>query len=122
MQERLQARTVIGVELHADAIRTLAGGRVPQLPTVDRQLATTLLACVLGGAVAVWGFERGALRRRLVLLALALAWLGLAVWLARHDVLLNIVGDLLTLGLAAVALRALQVMAARWQAFRRIAG
>ena len=120
VQDGLRARTVFGVELHADAIRTLATGRVPQLPTVDRQLATTLLACALGGAVAVWGFERGALRRRGVLLAIALAWLALAVWLARHDVLLNVVGDLFALGLGAVALRALQVMAARWQAFRRI--
>jgi CHASE2 domain-containing sensor protein len=121
VQDGLRARTVFGVELHADTIRTLASGRVPQLPTVDRQLATSLLACVLGGAVAVWGFERSALRRRLVLAAIALALLAGAWWLARHDVLLNVVGDLLTLSLAAVALRALQVMAARWQAFRRIA-
>jgi len=56
-----------------------------------------------------------------VLAAIALALLAGAWWLARHDVLLNVVGDLLALSLAAVALRALQVMAARWQAFRRIA-
>ena len=113
-------RTVYGVELQADAISTLAGGRVPQRPTADRQLLSTLAACALGGVVAVGWFQRPAWQRRLALLALALAWLALAVWLARRSVLLDVVTDLVALGLTATALRAVQVMARRFQAFRRI--
>lgn len=114
-------RTVFGVELQADAISTLAGGRVPQLPTADRQLMSTLAACAIGGVVAVGWFHRPAWQRRLALLALALAWLALAWWLARRAVLLNVVNELVALCLAAAALRAVQVMARRFQAFRRIA-
>ena len=113
-------RTVYGVELQADAISTLAGGRVPQRLTADRQLLSTLAACLLGGAVAVGGFQRPAWQRRLALLALALAWLALAVWLARRAVLLDVVTDLVALFLTAAALRAVQVLARRFQAFRRI--
>jgi peptidoglycan/LPS O-acetylase OafA/YrhL len=111
---------VFGVELHADAMRALAGARVPRLPTLDRQLATTLLACALGAGVAVWGFERRAWRRRGMLLLIAVAWLAAAWWLARHDVLSNIIIDIIALCLAAAAMRAVQVVAQRLRAFRRI--
>jgi CHASE2 domain-containing sensor protein len=114
-------RTVYGAELQADAIRTLAGGRVPQLPTADRQLLSTLAACALGASVAVGAFRRPAWQRRGALLAIALAWLALAWWLARGTVLLDVVTDLVALGLTATALHAVQVMARRFQAFRRIA-
>ena len=113
-------RTVYGVELQADAISTLAGGRVPQRLTADLELLSTLAACLLGGGVAVGGFHRPAWQRRLALLALALAWLALAVWLARRAVLLDVVTDLVALFLTAASLRAVQVMARRFQAFRRI--
>jgi CHASE2 domain-containing sensor protein len=116
----LQRRPAFGVELHADAVRTLAGARVPRWPTLDRQLATTALACALGAGVAVWGFERKAWQRRALLTALAAAWLAAAWWLARHDVLLDVVTDLVALGLAAVTVRAVQVVARRLRAFRRI--
>ncbi|MEO7850817.1 MAG: TIR domain-containing protein [Rubrivivax sp.] len=120
VQDGLRQRTVFGVELHADAMRALAGGRVPRLPTLDRQLASTLLACVLGAGVAVWGFERRAWRRRGVLFAVAAAWLAGAWWLARHDVLTNIFTDIAALCLAAAAMRAVQVVTQRLRAFRRI--
>jgi CHASE2 domain-containing sensor protein len=120
MPDGLRQRTLFGVELHADAMRALAGARVPRLPTLDRQLATTLVACALGAGIAVWGFERSAWRRRGVLLAVAAAWLAAAWWLARHDVLSNIFTDMAALCLAAAAMRALQVVAKRLRAFRRI--
>ncbi len=120
MPDGFRQRTLFGVELHADAMRALAAARVPRLPTLDRQLATTLLACALGAGVAVWGFERSTWRRRGVLFALAAVWLGVAWWLARHDVLTDIFIDLAALCLAAAAMRAVQVMAQRLRAFRRI--
>lgn len=117
----LRPRSVFGVELQADALRALAAARVPRLPTLDRQLATTLLACALGAAVAVWGFERAAWRRRLVLLAVAAAWTAAAWWLARHDLLSDLVTDLVTLALAAALIRAVQIVVVLLRAFRRIA-
>jgi CHASE2 domain-containing sensor protein len=121
IRDGLGARTVYGVELQADAIATLAGGRVPQLPTADQQLLSTLLMCLLGGSVAVAGFDRPAWQRRLALLGIALVWLALAWWLARRSIVLGAVTDIAVLCLSALALRALQVMAKRRQAFRRIA-
>ena len=113
-------RTVYGVELQADAITTLASGRVPQLPTADRQVLTSLLMCVLGGGVAVLAFERPPWQRRGALLAVAVGWLALAWWLARNNIFLEPVTDIAVLCLAALAFRSLQVMARRYQAFRRV--
>ena len=101
-------------------ITTLANGRVPQLPTADRQLLTSLLMCALGGGVAVLAFDRPPWQRRGALLAVAVGWLALAWWLARSDVVLDPATDIAVLCLAALAFRSLQVMARRYQAFRRV--
>lgn len=120
VQDGFTRRTVFGVDLQADAIRTLASARVPQLLTVDRQLLATLVAFTIAGAIAVVWFERPAWQRRLALLGLAAAWLLMAWWWARHAVLLNIAYDWMTMVLAALALRMVQVLARRFKQFRRV--
>lgn len=120
VRDGLAQRTVYGVELQADAITTLASGRVPQLPTADRQLLTSLLMCALGGGVAVLAFDRPPWQRRGALLAVVIGWLALAWWLAHSDVVLDPATDIALLCLAALAFRSLQVMARRYQAFRRV--
>ena len=114
-------RRVFGVELQADAVATLAGGRVPRLPTADQQLATTLLASGAGAGAAVALYRRSRALRRAALAVLSLACVGVAVWLARGAFLLDLVNALLSLWLAAVAVRAIQVLAERLPRFRRLA-
>ena len=113
-------RAVYGVELQADAIATLASARVPQLPTVDRQLLSALAMCLFGAGVAMLAFDRPAWQRRLALVGVALCWLALAWWLARGDIVLDVATDIVVLCLAALAFRALQVMARRFQTFKKI--
>jgi CHASE2 domain-containing sensor protein len=114
-------RSVFGVELQADAIATLASGRVPRLPTADQQLATTLLAAGAGAGAAVALYRRPRALRRATLGALSLACVGVAVWLARGAFLLDLVNALLSLWLAALAVRAIQMLAERLPRFRRLA-
>lgn len=112
-------RNVFGVELQADALATLASGRVPQLPTADQQLATTLVAGAVGGASALGLYRRPRLSRRLVLAGLSAACVLLACWLARHAFLLDLPNALLSLWLSAIAVRGIQVFAERYPTFRR---
>ena len=112
-------RQVFGVELQADAIATLASGRVPQLPTVGRHLATTLLACGVGAAVSVALYRRPRWLRRAVLAALVLAWVLVAWWLATRDIVLNAAHDVITMLLSYLALRAVQWFARTFEPLRR---
>ncbi len=112
-------RQVFGVELQADAIATLASGRVPQLPTVDRQLITTLVACGVGAAAALVLYRRPRWWRRGALLALALAWMLVAWWLATRDIVLNAAHDVMAMLLSYLALRATQWFARTFQRLRR---
>lgn len=113
-------RNVYGVELQADAIATLASGRVPQLPTADQQLATTLFASAVGAASAFGLYRRSRAARRLALAGLSVVCGLLAWWLARHAFLLDLVNALASLWLAAIAARAVQALAERYPRFRRL--
>ena len=112
-------RQVFGVELHADAIATLASGRVAQLPTVDRQLVTALIASVVGAAAAVVLYRRPRWWRRGILLALALAWVLVAWWFATRDIILNPAHDVIAMLLSYLALRAAQWFARTFYRLRR---
>jgi hypothetical protein len=111
VQEGLSTRLVYGVELHADAIATLATGRVPRLPGVGLQLAVALVASVAGAVIALVGHYWAAYRRLSTLFAIAAVWVGVCVVLARNDWLMNPGYDLAALLLAYVALRVLQWLA-----------
>jgi len=113
-------RQVYGVDLQADAIRALASNNVPELPTLDDQVWALLVAFVLGATAAVRMYNSPAWRRRAVLLTLVLAWWGAAWLLARSNMLLDVVNDSLAIVLAATTLRALQTVAWRYKAFKRI--
>ncbi len=112
-------RQVFGVELQADAIATLVSGRVPQLLTVGGHLATTLLACGVGAAAALVLYRQPRWRRRGALLALTLAWLLVAWWLATRDIVLNAAHDVIAMLLSYLALRAVQWFARTFQRMRR---
>ncbi len=112
-------RQVFGVELHADAIATLASGRVAQLPTVDRQLVTVLIASVVGAAAAVLLYRRPRWWRRGILVALALAWVLVAWWFATRDIILNPAHDVIAMLLSYLALRAAQWFARTFYSVRR---
>ena len=114
-------RNVYGVELQADAIATLASGRVPRLLTADAELATTLVAGAIGGVSAVALYRRSRLLRRGVLAGLSFACVLLAWWLARGGWLLDPVNALFSLWLAALGVRAIQTLAERTPRFRRLA-
>ena len=119
VRDGLAARQVFGAELHADAIATLAGGRVPQLPTVGRHLVTTVLACGIGAAASVALFRKPRWWRRSALLALVIAW-GLVAWgLATRDIVLNAAHDVLVMLLSYLALRAVQWFAVTFEPLRR---
>jgi len=94
---------------------------VPRLPTADQQLVTTLTAAGAGGGTAVALYRRSRALRRAALAALALALIGVAVWLARQGFLLDLVNALLSLWLAAAAVRAIQLLSERLPRFRRLA-
>lgn len=112
-------RQLFGVELQADAIATLAGGRVPQLPTVDRQLITTLIATLVGASAAVVLYRRPRWWRRGILLALALVWALVAWWFATRDIILSPAHDVIAMLLSYLALRATQWFARTVQRLRR---
>ena len=115
----LVARQVFGVELQADAIATLASGRVPQLLTVGWHLATTLLACAVGAAAALVLYRKQRWWRRGALLVLALAWMLVAWWLATRDIVLNAAHDVIAILLSYLAVRAAQWFARTFQRLRR---
>ena len=119
VRDALVARQVYGVELQADAIATLASGRVPQLLTVGGHLATTLLACVVGAAAALVLYRKPRWWRRGALLAMALAWVLVAWWLATRDIVLNAAHDVIAMLLSYLALRAAQWFARTFQRVRR---
>jgi CHASE2 domain-containing sensor protein len=119
VQDGFTPRSVFGVELQADAIATLASGRVPRLPTAGQQLATTLGAAALGAAGAVGCYAWPRRRRGVVLAGLGVALSALAAWLARSGFLLDLVNAWLSLGLAALAVRAIQTLARRHLRFGR---
>lgn len=113
------ARQVFGVELQADAIATLASGRVPQLSTVDRQSITTLTASAVGAVAALVMYRRPRGWRRAVLLLLALMWALVAWWFATRDIILNPAHDLIAMVLSYCALRAAQWLARAFPRLRR---
>jgi hypothetical protein len=113
VRDGLAPRTVYGVELQADAVATLSSGQVPRLPTADRQALTAAAASLVGAVASLLLYPRTRWLRRLALAALTLAWLGLAGWLAAHDVLMNPGYDIAALWLAYGLLRALQTLARR---------
>ena len=119
VRDVLVARQVFGVELQADAIATLASGRVPQLLTVGWHLATTLLACAVGAAAALVLYRKPRWWRRGALLALALAWMLVAWWLATRDIVLNAAHDVIAILLSYLAVRAAQWFARTFQRLRR---
>ncbi len=119
VRDGLVARQVYGVELQADAIATLASGRVPQLLTVGGHLATTLLACGVGAAAALVLYRKPRWWRRGALLAMALAWVLVAWWLATRDIVLNAAHDVIAMLLSYLALRAAQWFARTFQRVRR---
>ena len=92
---------------------------MPQLPTVGRHLATTLLACGVGAAVSVALYRRPRWLRRAVLAALVLAWVLVAWWLATRDIVLNAAHDVITMLLSYLALRAVQWFARTFEPLRR---
>ena len=119
VRDGLVARQVYGVELQADAIATLASGRVPQLLTVGGHLATTLLACGVGAAAALVLYRKPRWWRRGALFAMALAWVLVAWWLATRDIVLNAAHDVIAMLLSYLALRAAQWFARTFQRVRR---
>ena len=119
VRDGLALRQVFGVELQADAIATLASGRVPQLLTVGGHLATTVLACVVGAAAALALYRRPRWWRRAALLALALTWMLVAWWLAMRDIVLNAAHDVIAMLLSYLALRATQWFTRTFQRLRR---
>jgi len=119
VRDGLAARQVFGVELQADAIATLASGRVPQLLTVGWHLATTLLACGVGAAAALVLYRKPRWWRRGALIALALAWMLVAWWLATRDIVLNAAHDVIAMLLSYLAVRAAQWFARTFQRLRR---
>ena len=120
VREGFAPRQVFGVELHADAIATLASGRVPQLLTVGAHLMTTLMACGVGAAAALVLYRQPRWRRRGALLALALVWLLVAWWLATRDIVLNAAHDVIAMLLSYLMLRAVQWFARTCQPLRRL--
>ena len=112
-------RQVFGVELQADAIATVAGGRVPQLLTVDQQLITTLIASAIGAVAALLLYRRPRWRRRTVLLALTLAWALIAWWFATRDIVLSPAHDVIAMLLSYLAMRATQWFARTFPRLRR---
>jgi cytosine/uracil/thiamine/allantoin permease len=119
VREGFVPRQVFGVELQADAIATLASGRVPQLLTVGGHLATTLLACAVGATAALALYRQPRWRRRGALLALMLAWMLVAWWLATRDIVINAAHDVIAMLLSYLALRATQWFARTFQRVRR---
>jgi CHASE2 domain-containing sensor protein len=113
------ARTMFGVELQADAIATLSSGRVPRLPTVDRQVGVMVLASALGALLSLAVYERARGGRRGALAATVLAWLGLAWLLARRDILTQPAYDLIALCASYVLVRGLQGLARSGRFLRR---
>jgi CHASE2 domain-containing sensor protein len=111
VEERLSQRKVHGVELQADAIATLAAGRVPRLPGVGLQLLVGLLAGIAGAAVALGGQRWPGWLRLAALFVLAAGWVGVCVVLAQGDRLMNPAYDVAALLLTYAALRALQRLA-----------
>ena len=119
VREGFVPRQVFGVELQADAIATLASGRVPQLLTVGGHFATTLLACALGAVAALGLYRQPRWWRRGALLALMLAWMLVAWWLATRDIVINAAHDVIAMLLSYLALRATQWFARTFQRVRR---
>lgn len=104
----LSHRSVYGVELHADAIANLNTGREVVTPTVDQSALLTALAAITG---AIAGFLAGPLpplRRRLVLLGIALAYLALAVVCASQGLLLFLFYDVTAFVITYLVLRRLR--------------
>jgi CHASE2 domain-containing sensor protein len=114
------ARTVYGVELQADAIATLLSGRVPRLPTVDRQVGMAVFASALGALLSLAVYDRPRGPRRLALAAGVLLWLGLAVVLARHDLLTQPAYDLIALCASYGLVRGLQALARSGRFVRKV--
>ena len=119
VREGFVPRQVFGVELQADAIATLASGRVPQLLTVGWHLATSLLACAVGATAAFALYRQPRWQRRGALLALMLAWMLVAWWLATRDIVINAAHDVIAMLLSYLALRATQWFARTFQRVRR---
>ena len=111
-------RQVFGVELQADAIATLASGRVPQQLTLDRQLITTLIASVLAPCGAAL-YRRSRWWRRTLLLALTVAWALIAWWFATRDIVLSPAHDVIAMLLSYLAMRATQWFARTFPRLRR---
>ena len=111
-------RQVFGVELQADAIATLASGRVAQLPTVDRQPRhdsdresdgrRPALPCTGSGAVASHR------------VCCCWRWFGQAsLVVATRDIILNPAHDLVAMLLSYCALRAAQWLTRAFPRLRR---
>jgi len=105
------ARNVFGVELHADAVATLAAGRAPRLATAGVQALTGVVAALLGASLAIAGWP--ALVRLAAVAGIAVAWTGICFLLARRDLLLGPAYDVAALLLAYALLRLLLRIARR---------
>jgi CHASE2 domain-containing sensor protein len=105
------ARSVYGVELHADALAMLAAGRVPRLVTAGVQAFSSGVAALVGAALAISAWP--ALLRISAATGIAVIWAGTCFALARRDLLLNPAYDIAALLLTYVLLRLLLRMARR---------
>jgi CHASE2 domain-containing sensor protein len=104
-------RNVFGVELHADAVAMLAAGRAPRLATAGVQASSSVVAALVGAALAIAGWP--ALVRISAVAGIAVTWMGVCFALARRDLLLGPAYDIASLLLAYALLRLLLRMARR---------
>jgi CHASE2 domain-containing sensor protein len=106
----LRDETVHGVELHADAMRNLATGRVVTTPTMDMQAAFALFMALFGAALSLRTARISSRRTRLLILsAVVVVYALCAVGLAVLGFLLNGLYDLAVLLIAHALLRHVQV-------------
>ena len=112
------ARSVAGVELQADALAALLGGRAIVRAGADAQALAAVVASALGAVLALVSHGWSPARRRLLLVAAACAWLALAWALARADWLMRPAYDLAALLLGYLLLRGLQRAARRMRFVR----
>ena len=114
VQEGFGSRLVHGVELHADAIATMASGQVPRLATAGLQALSAGLLALAGAALAIVVPRSSLLAAALA--ALAALWIVACLALARRGWLLNPAYDVAALLLGAAFVHGLLRLARRFAA------